>query len=146
MMGEITSTNCRDGGGASAMHLFLRCWLVAVALVASPAGADEAAFYRGRTIQFTSAFAEGGLYSTVTRLVAEHLPRHLPGRPTGIAVSLPGAAGLRQMNQLYNVAPRDGSVIAVMYDNVPTSQAMQSDDNVRFDARRFNALGVSPLA
>jgi tripartite-type tricarboxylate transporter receptor subunit TctC len=112
-------------------------WLLAIL----PAGADEAAFFRGKTIQFTSAFAEGGLYATVTRLVSEHLPRHLPGRPGGIAVSMPGAAGLRQMNHLYNVAPKDGTVIAVMYDNVPMSQAMQSDESIRFDARRFGVLG-----
>ena len=112
-------------------------WLLAISL----AGADEAAFFRGKTIQFTSAFAEGGLYATVTRLVSEHLPRHLPGRPGGIAVSMPGAAGLRQMNHLYNVAPKDGTVIAVMYDNVPMSQAMQSDESIRFDARRFGVFG-----
>jgi tripartite-type tricarboxylate transporter receptor subunit TctC len=113
-------------------------WLLAIL----PAGADEAAFFRGKTIQFTSAFAEGGLYATVTRLVSEHLPRHLPGRPGGIAVSMPGAAGLRQMNHLYNVAPKDGTVIALMYDNVPMSQAMQSDESIRFDARRFGVLGA----
>jgi tripartite-type tricarboxylate transporter receptor subunit TctC len=122
----------------------LRCAFIAGLLVLAtvPAGADdEAAFFRGKTIQFTSAFAEGGLYSTVTRLVAEHLPRHVPGRPNGISISMPGAAGLRQMNQLYNVAPKDGTVIAVMYDNVPMSQALATEDNIRFDARRFNALG-----
>ena len=111
-------------------------------LAMAPARADdEAAFFRGKTIQFTSAFAEGGLYSTVTRIVADHLPRHLPGRPSGIAVSMPGAAGLRQMNHLYNVAPKDGTALALMYDNVPMSQALGTDDNIRFDARRFKALG-----
>ena len=117
--------------------IVMTAWLLAIL----PAGAEEAAFFRGKAIQFTSAFAEGGLYATVTRLVSEHLPRHLPGRPGGIAVSMPGAAGLRQMNLLYNVAPKDGTVIAVMYDNVPMSQAMQSDESIRFDARRFGVLG-----
>jgi tripartite-type tricarboxylate transporter receptor subunit TctC len=132
------------GGRIMAMHTPLRCALVAglLMLAAAPARAnDEAAFFRGKTIQFTSAFAEGGLYSTVTRIVADHLPRHLPGRPGGIAVSMPGAAGLRQMNHLYNVAPKDGTVIALMYDNVPMSQALATDDTIRFDARRFAALG-----
>jgi tripartite-type tricarboxylate transporter receptor subunit TctC len=117
--------------------------ILALAAVSGPAAADDdvAAFYKGRTIQVTSAFAEGGLYSAVTRLVAEHLPRHLPGRPTGIAQSLPGAAGLRHMNHLDNLAPRDGTFIAVMYDNVPTSQAMGAEENIRFDVRRFGALG-----
>jgi tripartite-type tricarboxylate transporter receptor subunit TctC len=117
--------------------IVVTAWLLAIL----PAGAEDAAFFRGKTIQFTSAFAEGGLYATVTRLVSEHLPRHLPGRPGGIAVSMPGAAGLRQMNHLYNVAPKDGSVIGLMYDNVPMSQAMQSDESIRFDARRFGVLG-----
>jgi tripartite-type tricarboxylate transporter receptor subunit TctC len=127
------------------MHAFLRCAFVASVLAGAASSAvadDEAAFFRGKTIQITSAFAEGGLYSTVTRIVADHLPRHLPGRPGGIAVSMPGAAGLRQMNHLYNVAPKDGTVIALMYDNVPMSQALATDDNIRFDARRFKALGA----
>src|SRR5262245_27647515 len=127
------------------MKHWLSSGMVALVLgfTATAVSADDEveSFYKGKTIQFTSAFAEGGLYSTVTRLVAEHLPRHLPGRPNGIAVSMPGAAGLRQMNQLYNVAPKDGTVVAVMYDNVPTSQVMQTDESIRFDARRFGALG-----
>jgi tripartite-type tricarboxylate transporter receptor subunit TctC len=127
------------------MKFYLRSGpiILALALATMPAAADDdiAAFYKGRTIQVTSAFAEGGLYSTMTRLVAEHLPRHLPGRPYGIAQSMPGAAGLRQTNYLFNVAPRDGTVIGVLYDNVPASQVMGTDDNVRFDARRFGALG-----
>ena len=127
------------------MHAFRYAIVACVlALTTTQACAEEDAvtsFYRNKTLQFTSAFAEGGLYSTVTRLVAEHLPRHLPGRPNGIAVALPGAAGLRQMNHLNNVAPKDGTLIAVMYDNVPTSQAMANDSSIKFDARRFGALG-----
>ena len=67
------------------MHAFRFAVTACVlALITTQAAADDdvAAFYRGKTLSFTSAFAEGGLYSTVTRLVAEHLPRHLPGRPT----------------------------------------------------------------
>jgi tripartite-type tricarboxylate transporter receptor subunit TctC len=128
------------------VRLFSGLMVLVLALAATPAAVaaaddDVAAFYRGRTLQFTSAFAEGGLYSTMTRLVAEHLPRHLPGRPNGIAQSMPGAAGLRHMNHLYNVAPRDGTLIALMYDNVPASQVMQTEANIRFDARRLGALG-----
>lgn len=128
------------------MNIRLASCLIACALAfaATPATAaddDVATFYKGRTIQVTSAFAEGGLYSTMTRLVAEHLPRHLPGRPHGIPQSMPGAAGLRQTNHLYNVAPRDGTVVGLMYDNVPASQVMGVDDNIRFDARRFGVLG-----
>ena len=114
-----------------------------LALCAGAAHADDdvAAFYKGKTLQVVSSFGEGGLYSVLTRLTAEHLPRHLPGHPVGIAQSMPGAAGFRQMSYLANLAPRDGTVIALMYDNVPTAQLLQPDDSLRFDTRRFGVLG-----
>jgi tripartite-type tricarboxylate transporter receptor subunit TctC len=116
---------------------------LAAAGLATPAGAEEdvAAFYRGKTLQITNAFAEGGLYSNLARLLVAHLPRHVPGRPNAIPQFLPGAGGLRQMNQLYNAAPRDGTVIGLMYDNIPITQVLTADDSVKFDARRFSALG-----
>ena len=116
---------------------------LALAFVATPASADDevAAFYRGKMLQITNAFAEGGLYSTLTRLFAMHLPRHIPGRPNAIPIFMPGAGGLRQMNHLYNAAPKDGTVLGLMYDNIPITQVLQPDDNLKFDARRFAALG-----
>src|SRR3954468_3171970 len=117
--------------------------VLALSLASAPASADDevAAFYRGKTLQITNAFAEGGLYSTLARLFAMHLPRHIPGRPNAIPIFMPGAGGLRQMNHLYNAAPKDGTVVGLMYDNIPITQVLQPDDNLKFDARRFAALG-----
>jgi tripartite-type tricarboxylate transporter receptor subunit TctC len=119
-------------------------FVLALALAAAPAAAadeDVAVFYRGKTLQLTNAFAEGGLYSTLARLMVTHLPRHIPGRPNAIPIFMPGAGGLRQMNHLYNAAPKDGTVIGLMYDNIPITQVLQPDENLKFDTRRFAALG-----
>src|SRR4051812_24470770 len=115
------------------------CLLVAVA----PAHADDdvASFYKGRTIQLLNAFGQGGRYSVLARMVAQHLPRHLPGQPSGVVQLMPGAAGLLQTNYLYNAAPKDGSAIGLMYDSMPTAQVLEPESNVKYDARRFNALG-----
>lgn len=116
---------------------------VAVTLAAAPAAADDAveAFYRGKTLTITNAFAEGGLYANLARIVAIHLPRHIPGRPNMVPQFMPGAAGLRQMNHLANAAAKDGTVLALMYDNIPIAQVLATDDSVKFDTRRFSALG-----
>jgi tripartite-type tricarboxylate transporter receptor subunit TctC len=45
------------------------------------------------------------------------------------------------MAHLYNVAPRDGTVIGLMYDNMPIVQALATDDSLKFDVRRLPALG-----
>ena len=129
----------------TALTGLIGCGLVAslLALLSPPARADDelAAFYRGKTIQVTNAFGEGGLYSSLARLLADHLPRHLPGRPAGIPQFMPGAGGIRQMNYLYNAAPRDGTVIGLMYDNMPITQVLDTDAGVKFDARRVGVLG-----
>jgi tripartite-type tricarboxylate transporter receptor subunit TctC len=44
-------------------------------------------------------------------------------------------------NYLYNVAPKDGTTIGLMYDNMPTTQVLEADQNIKYDARKFAALG-----
>lgn len=111
-------------------------------VVPPPSSANEIeTFYKGRTILVLNAFGQGGQYSALARLVAAHLPRHIPGRPNGVPQFMPGAAGLLQTNYLYNSATRDGTVIGLMYDNTPTTQLLEAPQNVKFDARRFHALG-----
>jgi tripartite-type tricarboxylate transporter receptor subunit TctC len=126
------------------MHKSVGRILLALAFLASIASAraadeDVAAFYRGKTLTITNAFAEGGLYATLARMIAQHLPHHIPGQPTIVPQFMPGAAGVRQMNHLANAAARDGTVMGLMYDNMPITQAL--DPTVKFDARRFSALG-----
>ena len=127
------------------MLVFLRCGFLALALAlcANAARADDgvASFYKGKTLQVLNAFGQGGQYSVLARLVAIHLPRHLPGQPGGVPQFMPGAAGLLQTNFLYNSAPKDGTAIGLMYDNMPTTQVLEAEQNVKYDARRFSALG-----
>src|SRR5262249_52337431 len=123
---------------------FVALVLVVLSALTTPAAAadeDVAAFYRGKTLTITNAFAEGGLYSNLARVIAHHLPHYVPGRPNTVPQFLPGAAGLRQMNLLYNAAPKDGTALGLMYDNIPIAQVLTNDGSVQFDARRFSALG-----
>ncbi len=120
-------------------ELVALCLLTAVA----PARAEDniASFYKGKTIQLLNAFGQGGRYSVLARLVAQHLPKHIPGQPSGVVQLMPGAAGLLQTNYLYNAAPKDGTAIGLLYDSMPTAQVLEAEQNIRFDARRFHALG-----
>jgi tripartite-type tricarboxylate transporter receptor subunit TctC len=114
-----------------------------LAMSVTPAAAKDALadFYSGKTITVLNAFGQGGQYGMLARLVATLLPRHLPGHPNGVPQFMPGAAGLLQTNYLYNVAAKDGTVIGLMYDNIPTTQVLEAKENVKFDARKFGVLG-----
>jgi tripartite-type tricarboxylate transporter receptor subunit TctC len=80
----------------------IAAFVAALALFASCAAgtiADPIAdFYRGKTIRMLIGYGPGGGYDLYARLVAEFLPRHLPGNPTilpELAASDEGRAILR---------------------------------------------------
>lgn len=58
--------------------------------------------------------AAGGGYDRYARILARHMGKHLPGKPTVVPKGMPGAGGLVLANYMYSKAPRDGSVIAGM--------------------------------
>jgi tripartite-type tricarboxylate transporter receptor subunit TctC len=53
---------------------------------------------------------------------------------------MPGAGSLVAANQIYNVAPKDGTVIGVINRGVPF-EAVLGGGGVQFDPRKFNWLG-----
>ena len=112
---------------------------VALADAAAEAQTTEA-FYQGRTVTLIVGTEAGGGYGIYGRLLARHIGHHIPGEPTIIVQNMPGASGRRAANYMYSEAARDGSVLGMLEQNIPFTQAM-GRDNVRFDTRDFNYLG-----
>ena len=91
-----------------------------VALGAHHACADAVGdFYQGRQLNLIVGYGPGGGYDVYARLIARHLGKYIPGNPAVVVQNMPGAGSLRAVNYLYNVAPRDGSVIAAFARDMP---------------------------
>jgi tripartite-type tricarboxylate transporter receptor subunit TctC len=120
--------------------------IAALALLASvPAQAETVAeFYKNKTVTFIIGTSPGGTYDAWARLIARHWPDHLPGKPKFIAKNLPGAGGIKASNYLFNVAPKDGSVIGTFSRNIPT-RAILNHPAVKFDPVKFSWLGSPEL-
>ena len=128
------------------MQRRLRAALASIAIIASaPVFANEVEnFYKGRNISFLVGVSQGGGYDTDLRLVARHITKHIPGRPNAVPQNMTGATGLVMANYMYRVAPRDGSVVALIQNGLPTYQAV-GREGVQFDAREFQWIGsVAP--
>jgi tripartite-type tricarboxylate transporter receptor subunit TctC len=110
--------------------------VLAVATHAVPAAAED--FYAGKTISII--VDGGGAYEAYARMLAQYLPRYIPGRPTIIVQEMPGAAGVRAANYLNNIAPRDGTVIAGLHGAVLTAPLL-SPGTAAFDVTRFSWIG-----
>jgi tripartite-type tricarboxylate transporter receptor subunit TctC len=93
-----------------------------------PASADPVAdFYRGKTLTMLVATSPGGDYDLRARLVARHMSRHIPGEPAIIARNMPGAVGLQAANWLAGQAPRDGTMLHAIMQNMSVHAALARD-------------------
>jgi tripartite-type tricarboxylate transporter receptor subunit TctC len=102
--------------------------------------ADAEAFYKGKTVIIYIGFAPGGSYDYFGRLVARHLGKHLPGNPTVIAESMPGAGSFTAANYLYARAPRDGTALGIVSQTMAIEEALGTS-GVQYKAAQFNWIG-----
>jgi tripartite-type tricarboxylate transporter receptor subunit TctC len=103
-------------------------------------GSDPAAeFYRGRTITLLVGSGEGGGFDLSARLTAQFLNRFIPGHPAIVVQNMPGASGLRAAEYMYNVAPRDGTAIAITQPSVVQHKVLYK--SARFDPRDYTWIG-----
>jgi hypothetical protein len=116
--------------------------IVAAAVAAPREGvrADEADFYRGKTISVIVGFGPGGGYDIYARLLARYLGNHIPGQPNVVVQNMEGAGSVRAANYVYSVAPKDGTVIAAVNQNMPMYQ-MLGGAGAQFNAANMNWLG-----
>ena len=77
--------------------------------LSTPARAED--FYRGKTISLIVASGPSGGYDTYARVLAPYLRRHIPGEPTIVVQNMPAAGGNAGAGHVFNVAPKDGTVL-----------------------------------
>src|SRR5436305_14416573 len=105
----------------------------AVGLAGAPALADPVTdFYSGKSITLLIGFGPGGGYDSYARVLARHLGKHIPGQPVIVPQNMPGAGGLAVANYLYNVAPADGSTLAMLAPFNPL-EPLFGNPSARFD-------------
>jgi len=118
--------------------------IAAAALVASGAtiaGAQTPEqFYKGRQLTMICFSGAGSTYDVYTRLLVRHLGNHIPGKPTFIVQNLQGAGGLKAIDYLYRIAPKDGSVMGTVGRGLPFEPFLGKNE-IRFDPLQFNWLG-----
>ncbi|MDB5570692.1 MAG: Tripartite-type tricarboxylate transporter, receptor component TctC [Hyphomicrobiales bacterium] len=121
----------------------LRLAACVAAALAAPlsASADPVEdFYKGKNVNFLVGVSAGGGYDLHLRLVARHMVKYIPGRPTPIPQNMTGATGLVMANYMFKVGPKDGTVVGLIQNGLPTYQAV-GKEGVQFDARELQWIG-----
>ena len=116
---------------------------VCLAIAGAPARAEtQADFFRGKTIRLVNGGAAGSGYDLYSRMLARHMPNHVPGKPTSMIVkNMVGAGGLTATRYLYSQAPRDGTTIGTISRGIPFEPLLGGSATVEFDPLKFLWLG-----
>ena len=115
---------------------------IALAMLLPPVElqADQvASFYRGKTLRMLIGYGPGGGYDIYGRLVAEFLPRHIPGNPIFVPQNMPGAGSFLAAKFMAEAAPKDGTVFGSLAQTLALDSLVNA--NAKIDVTKFSYLG-----
>src|SRR5499433_209204 len=85
-------------------------------------------------------YPPGGSNDTFGRLLARHLGKHIPGKPAIVPKNQPGAGSFLAVNTIFNVSPKDGTVIGIGAPTIPLDEKLGTQ-GVRFKTAELNWIG-----
>ena len=109
-------------------------------LLTSRSEAETADFFSGKQISLIVGYNPGGTYDVYSRIIADWLPRYIPGKPTIVVQNMPGAGGAEAANYLYSQATKDALTIGMIGQAAALEQVI-GDPAVRYDASKFGWIG-----
>ena len=110
------------------------------ALIPAVSFAQSPEFYKGKTVSIYIGFSPGGTYDLFGRLVARHIGKHIPGNPTIVAQSMPGAGSFTLANWMYRIAPKDGTAMGIVAQTMAIEEMLKTP-GVNYKAAEFNWIG-----
>jgi tripartite-type tricarboxylate transporter receptor subunit TctC len=113
-------------------------WLWAASAACAWAQAEA---FAGKTVHLIIGFGPGGGYDLWGRTVARHIGKHLPGKPNVVPQNMPGAGSFVATSHIYNVAPKDGTVLAIVARDAPLGP-LSGAAGARFDAAKLSWIGT----
>jgi len=106
--------------------------------VAAQPGGDT---FAAKSVAMIIGFGPGGGYDLWGRTVGRHIGRHLPGAPTVIPQNMPGAGSYAAASYIFNIAPKDGSVLGIIARDAALGP-LSGATGARFDPTRLSWIGT----
>jgi tripartite-type tricarboxylate transporter receptor subunit TctC len=121
---------------------FAAVLVLLLAFGAMPARAQSPAEpFAGKTLRMIIGFGVGGGYDLWGRTVARHIGKHIPGKPEVVPQNMEGAGSFRAANYIFNVAPKDGTVMAIIARDAPLGP-ITGAPGAQFDPTKLSWIGT----
>lgn len=98
-------------------------------------------YFKGKTVTIAVGGTAGGGIDVGARMLARYIGKYLPGEPKVQVQLMPGAGGVRLLEHLYSVAPKDGTYIGA-FSTGPMIEPLISLRKARYKVSDFTAVGA----
>jgi len=121
----------------------MRFYLVVVCAVILLGSRLEAQsdFYQGKQIKIVVGASAGAASDLYARVVAQHLPRQILGKPEVIVQNMPGGGSMTAANYVYSIAKPDGLTLGAVTAPIYFAQLLGRKE-VQFDWAKFTWIGT----
>ncbi len=109
------------------------------AAVSAHAQANEADFFKGKTIRMVVGFGPGGGYDIYARMIAPYIAQRLDAKV--VVENTPGAGSMTAMNNIYAAEP-DGLRMMLAHGTASGLAQITDSPSVRFQLSNFSHLGT----
>jgi tripartite-type tricarboxylate transporter receptor subunit TctC len=112
----------------------------AFAMVAPASAQAPEELYKGKTVELVIGYPPGGSNDVWGRMLSRHLGKHIPGKPNVVPKNMPGAGSFLAVNQIFNVLPKDGTIVGLGAPTMALDEKLGSQ-GVRFKTAELNWIG-----
>lgn len=121
----------------------MRFYLVVVCAVIFLGSRLEAQsdFYQGKQLKIVVGASAGAASDLYARVVAQHLPKQILGKPEVIVQNMPGGGSMTAANYVYSVAKPDGLTLGAVTSPIYFAQLLGRKE-VQFDWTKFTWIGT----
>ena len=127
-----------ESGATALMRPVALALCAALISVGARSQAPARVNFEGKTINLVSGGSGG--YESYARLLAAHMGKFIPGNPSIVVRSMPGAASMAAANYLYNIAAPDGLTLGSFVRAIPLAPLL-GDTAAKYDGAKFSWIG-----
>ena len=110
--------------------------IVLLLLIHSSGVRAQSDFFKGKQMKIVVGASAGAASDLYARMVANHLPKQIAGRPEIIVQNMPGGGSLTAANYVYSVAKPDGLTLGAVTAPIYFAQLLGRKE-VQFDWAKF---------
>ena len=115
--------------------------IVLLLLIHSSGVRAQSDFFKGKQMKIVAGASAGAACDLYARMVANHLPKQIAGRPEIIVQNMPGGGSLTAANYVYSVAKPDGLTLGAVTAPIYFAQLLGRKE-VQFDWAKFTWIGT----